>query len=76
MYIECKYSCFLCGLSRVVFKVRARTVEDITTWMEDVLTPALVADHSLRSPNCHPDTMSELLVPITGSSKIGGPVEN
>ncbi len=75
-HIECKYSCSLCGLHRVSVMVAARTTEDVAVWLEQIATPALVNDHEARSPGCHPATLSELLIPITGASKIGGPLEN
>lgn len=73
--ITCKYSCVECGLHRVEVEVPARSddpAEDAVTWLEKIATPALVRDHERRSPNCHPKTFSEVMIPVTGVDKIGG----
>jgi hypothetical protein len=73
--IQVLYSCIECGLQDVKVEVEARTVEDVVTWMKEVGN-ALGADHFRRSPHCRTLTFSEVKIPITGASKIGGPVEN
>jgi hypothetical protein len=72
--IEVLYSCS-CGLKDAKVQVPARTVEDIRVWM-DTLKQALSQDHYRRSPHCQSRTMSEVKIPMTGTSKVGGPVEN
>jgi hypothetical protein len=63
--IECKYSCSLCGLHRVICRVDARKPDQkIDEWMDN-LTAALSADHRKRSPGCNPRTLSEVLIPTT-----------
>lgn len=70
--IEVLYSCRVCGLMRVPVQVPARGEEDVVAWVEKVLTPALVADHKRRSFLCRPDTLSDVMIPVTGADKVGG----
>lgn len=74
--IVCMYSCHLCGVHRVAVNVPVRTSEDVNVWMDDVAIPALVRDHESRSPGCKPSTFSEVMIPMTGRAKVGGPVNN
>jgi hypothetical protein len=37
---------------------------------------ALSADHRRRSPRCTPKTLSEVMIPIAGADRIGGPAVN
>lgn len=71
--ITCKYSCHLCGINKVEVDVPARGDEDILQWM-DVLAARLSADHRERSPHCRPITLSDVMIPITGTNKVGGPM--
>jgi hypothetical protein len=64
------YSCHDCGLKKVGVNVPARTGEDVAMWMQVILTPALVADHCQRSPHCKPDSLADVMIPIT--DRIGG----
>ena len=69
-----QYSCDRCGLKRVECEVPEREAErGIMEWME-VLTQCLMRDHHGRSPQCHPKELSEVLIPMTGRTHIGGPV--
>lgn len=70
--VAIRYSCDECGLKRVSVDVPARTGEDVKMWFEAILTPALVADHQKRSPHCHPKELSEVLIPMTGTDRVGG----
>ncbi len=72
MTITVKYSCSQCGINRQPVEVPARTSEDVV-WTEQVMAPALSRDHDERSPGCVITKLSEVLVPMTGASKIGGP---
>jgi hypothetical protein len=72
MKTKCKYSCSLCGIYRQEVDVQSRQDELITDWMDNVMIPALVADHEVRSPNCHPTKLSEVMIPMMGSNQIGG----
>lgn len=60
MTITCLYSCELCGLHRVPVEVSVRLNEDVTA-------------HRERSPECHSMVLSELLIPMTGTDRVGGP---
>jgi hypothetical protein len=71
--IQCKYSCFKCGILRQLVTVPAREDEDVITWMEKICAPALSADHDRRSPACRITELSEVMIPIDGAEKIGGP---
>lgn len=72
MNITCKYSCPPCGLKRVALDVPARSVESVTAWM-DATVRRISADHRRRSPHCHAPKLEELLIPMTGTDKVGGP---
>jgi hypothetical protein len=71
--IACKYSCPLCGLRRVTVYVSIRLNEDVVEWMNKQVTPALMRDHEFRSPGCRATEFSEVMIPVTGANKIGGP---
>ena len=70
--IAVRYSCYECGLRRIPVDVPARTGEDVVMWMRAILTPALVADHQKRSPRCRPETFAEVMIPMTGTDRVGG----
>jgi hypothetical protein len=74
--ITVKYSCSSCGLKDVDLQVNARGPEDVIVWMEKVLTPALGNDHFQRSPFCQVTSLTQVMIPITGVDKIGGPAVN
>ena len=73
MTTEVQYSCNLCGINRATVAVQAREAEPIVDWMR-TLTLRLQQDHGQRSPSCRADSLSEVLVPMTGRDKVGGPV--
>lgn len=71
MTIECMYSCTLCGIIKAHVEVACRTDdEDISDWVKNVCVPTLCDDHAKRSPSCHPEKLSEVYIPITGSKFI------
>ena len=75
--ITVKFSCSLCGLHRVETEVMMRKKDqDAVEWMEYHVIPAVRRDHDRRSPGCNPTTLDELLIPMSGSKHIGGPVIN
>lgn len=72
--ITVKYSCSECGLHRVECAVEERGPEQtVVEWMDKV-TWALSRDHDRLSPGCHPQQLSELMIPMTGRKSVGGPV--
>lgn len=71
--ITCKYSCHLCGLKAIEVAVPARGDEDVISWMK-ALGKYLSEDHHAKSPHCRPDTLSNVMIPITGANKVGGPM--
>lgn len=58
-------------------QVPARGTEDVKTWMDTALLPALGRDHASRSPLCTAREMQHVKIPIntTGDARIGAPVE-
>ena len=72
MTIRVFYSCALCGLIKVGLDVPAREVEDVRVWMDSTIL-LLSQDHNRLSPHCHPTTLTNLLIPMTGVDRIGGP---
>lgn len=73
MTIEVKYSCVLCGLSRVTLPMQAREGEPLDEWMQ-ALTRQIQEDHLKRHPLCVAEKITEVLIPFTGTEKVGGPV--
>lgn len=67
------YSCVPCGLRRVPVEVAARGEEDVLAWMEK-LGHLLATDHHRRSPHCRPESLTEIMIPMTGTDRVGGPV--
>lgn len=72
MNIIVYYSCSLCGLTKIGCQVRARENESVIDWM-NTMGLALSNDHRRRSPDCHPIQLDNIMIPITGADKIGGP---
>jgi hypothetical protein len=71
LMITVRYSCSLCGLLRVPCRVPARGEENVVLWMEGVVL-RLSDDHARRSPHCHPDKLTEVMIPMSGAEKVGG----
>jgi len=69
------YSCPLCGLRRARCTVPARQEEDVVDWME-ATTQCLSDDHRRRSPHCHPTQLEEVMIPMAGADRIGGPTRH
>lgn len=64
--IECKFRC-RCG--EKVFLVRYREKdEDIVTWMESAVRPAMGEAHTRLSPLC-PSPTCDLMLPISEASQ-------
>lgn len=67
------YSCPLCGLTAVPVDVPLRgDDEDVLVWMEQTIR-LTGEDHARRSPDCHPEQLHDLQIPIAGTERIGGP---
>lgn len=73
MTIIVKYTCLLCGLIKVDCEVPARGEETIIEWTNRSLIVAIAENHRKRSPSCQATKIDEVMVPITGAEKIGGP---
>jgi hypothetical protein len=71
-----KYSCAACGLHRIPCEVPVRREEDVVEWTEKIMAVALAMDHGIRSPHCRPKAFTEVMIPITGTDKVGGAVVN
>lgn len=74
--VRCMYSCNECGVHRVICDVPAREDEGAVEWMEKKAILAVAAAHRAASPNCRAEKISELLIPTTGVSRVGGAIEN
>lgn len=62
--IEVTYTCGLCGMIDCPVTVPSRLPgDDISGWMEMVIGQ-VGADHHRRSPNCYPQTLTNLKIPI------------
>ena len=73
MTIRVLYSCEGCGLKEVGVDVPARLGdEDVVAWMERTIRLA-GNDHRRRSLGCHPKSLQDLKIPITGADRVGGP---
>jgi hypothetical protein len=72
--IQVLYSCARCGLKKIPLDVPAREspAEDVLVWMNH--TVALVGhDHRRLSPSCEAKKIDALLIPMTGTDRVGGP---
>ena len=73
MTITVQFSCALCGVRRRRLDVPARTADqDVVAWM-DATVRRVWREHARLSPLCRPAELTELLVPVTGADRIGGP---
>jgi len=71
--IRVLYSCEGCGLHRAGVSVVAREDdEDLMAWMHK-LGHELGADHDRRSPNCPTCVLRDILIPMHGTNRVGGP---
>ena len=70
--ITVRYSCHECGLKNIEVPVQARGAEDIVTWVEEIMIVACGHDHMRRSPSCHPEILSDIMIPIDGVDRVGG----
>ena len=69
--IQCKYSCFKCGIIKRVITVPSREEEDVKTWM-DATALLISRDHDRHSPGCVITKLDEVWIPVEGAEKIGG----
>lgn len=79
--IQCKYSCKMCGIHRVVISIPARGEEDVVAWLHNVCGTTVAADHARRSPLCNATSMSEFMIPVAhqgeemkADMKVGAPL--
>lgn len=77
-----KYSCSLCDLVDIEVKVPFRLLsQDVVDWMEKTCAPRLAHDHAARSPNCHPNKLQGIKIPVEDdegnkAAFVGGPMES
>lgn len=69
------YSCADCALVKVPCDVPSRGSEDVKQWMDATIL-VLAADHQRRSPGCRAKKLDSVMIPITGTDKIGGATVN
>lgn len=74
--ITIKYSCDACGLRDTELSVPGREGEDIMEWMEKTVGQHIRKDHYVKSPSCDAESVQNLMIPITGAQKVGGPAIN
>jgi hypothetical protein len=72
--IKVLYSCVLCGIHRAEVSVPERTNEDVVYWVQTIVGNQIKQDHTSRSPECRATSVQDLMIPISGVEKIGGPV--
>lgn len=72
--ISILYRC-RCMDAEAAVPVRDRlAVEDVVAWVDNVVRPALGADHQLRSPACRSTTTEYVKIPVPENAPfIGGP---
>ena len=74
MNILVYYSCHTCHLTKAGVEVPAREAEDVKTWL-DATVVLLAQDHDRRSPGCVPadGKLHDVMIPVAGADKVGGP---
>ena len=70
--IRVMYSCKDCGANRRPLLVRAREEESVSDWMEKTLIVSIAADHRANAPLCVAEKMTEVLIPMGGTDRVGG----
>ena len=72
--ITVKYSCNLCGIKNREVQIPAREHADVDVvkWMKEVVGKILSDDHALRSPNCHPTSLSDVMIPMPPEAEFIG----
>lgn len=68
-----KYSCNMCGLKDTELSVPIRGDEDVVVWMESIVGQDIKKDHFIKSPGCPAESVQNLMIPVTGAQKVGGP---
>ena len=71
--INIKYSCLQCSLKNITLEVPARGDEDVVAWMQNAVGSNIKKDHTMRSPECPAESAQEVMIPMTGTDRIGGP---
>lgn len=71
MNVKVKYTCKSCHLTKVELEVPARKAEDVVAWMKKT-TQLIANNHLARNPACKGDKC-DIMIPIGGTDKIGGP---
>lgn len=63
--IEILYKC-VCLAEQVKIKVPARRgpSHDVASWVEDIVSPRISADHARLSPMCRSDIMEFMKIPV------------
>lgn len=70
------YSCPECGIKDREVRVKAREGEDVIEWMEKSCMIALGTDHQEQSPNCNPDELHDVKIPVNNVDRVGGATAN
>lgn len=69
--IHCRFSCPQCGLKDVLVSVQARESPDVPVveWMTDHVIIEMCRRHHLLSPNCHPNSLTDIKIPCEGGEE-------
>lgn len=70
--IQCKYSCFQCGLKMRVVSVPVRGADENVVEFTNRAATAASRDHDRMSPTCKITKLSELMIPIAENTPVGG----
>lgn len=70
--MKVSYTCDACGCDDVAVEVPVRGAEDVVTWVRNIMTPPLIADHKRRSPACRVASFTHVKIPLApGSDRVG-----
>lgn len=72
--LTCKFSCKLCGIKKASVEVPARegSHQDVLQWMKQVVIPAISIEHDRLSPNCHPESLQDIMIPCEPNAEFLG----
>lgn len=69
--IRLLYSCPLGCVTKRAVVVPSRGAEDVVTWLEKIALPVIATDHAGTSPFCPADSVKDLMIPMSGSERVG-----
>ena len=69
--VQVQYTCSACSLTDVTVNVPARVIDNVVHWLDHIVVPRLIADHSKRAPGCHPKAFKAIKIPLPRDGGIG-----